>query len=194
MSFSDILKRPLPSAAAGPVLESDDSDIDTKDIEKEVENEVKVEEVNEETSALTPEEDAAVDGAMDAVVPSLLLQGGVNDADIPGAIDMADMVESGEADILVSEGYLTEKTIVRFDKNAKRAQLYEVAVLTIAREKKDPLYRKLETVYKMERVLKAKLRKKYHSQANKKVKEWLERARKSKSGILAKIANKLSGK
>ena len=84
--------------------------------------------------------------------------------------------------------------LVKFDKNAKRAQLFEVAVAAVAREKKDPLYKKLQTVYKMERQIKAKLRKKYNAPAKQKVKEYLARAKKSKSGLIARIAKKITGK
>ena len=56
------------------------------------------------------------------------------------------------------------------------------------------MWRKLETVNKMERILKAKLRIKYHAQASRKVKEYLRKAQKSKSGILSRIASKFFNK
>lgn len=137
---------------------------------------------------LTPDESQHVDDVMNSVATPMLISDELDEDEIK------EFVESVDSDIAVAEGFLTERTIVRFDKNAKKAQLYEVAVAAVAREKKDPLYRKLETVYRMERILKAKLRKKYHTQANAKVKEYLSRAKKSKSGILSRIANKISGK
>lgn len=143
---------------------------------------------NEEVE-LTPDESRRVDDTINAVATPILIQDELKSEE---AIE--DFVESVDSDIAVSEGFLTEKTIVRFDKNAKKAQLYEVAVAACAREHKDPLYKKLETVYKMERVIKAKLRKKYHAEATKKVKEYLARAKKSKSGILSRIAHKITGK
>ena len=139
-------------------------------------------------TALSPDESQRVDDKMNAIATPMLL------ADELDECDMKEFVESTDCDIAIAEGFLTERTIVKFDKNAKRAQLYEVAVRSIAQEKNDPLWRKLETVYKMERILKAKLRKKYHSQANAKVKEYLARAKKSKSGILSRIAAKIMGK
>lgn len=140
---------------------------------------------DEEATPLTPEEDQRVDDRINTVATPLLIAGSLSDEEIK------EFTESVDSDIVVSEGLMTERTIVRFDKNARRAQLYEVAVASIAREKKDPLYRKLETVYKMERILKAKLRKKYNAEATRKVKEYIARAKKSKSGILARIANKI---
>lgn len=136
---------------------------------------------------LTPEQDQRIDDTMNAVATPMLIASELDEAAIK------DLVESTELDTCVQEGFLTERTVVRFDKNARKAQLYEVAVAACAREANDPLMRKLDTVYKMERVLKARLRKKYHTQANRKVKEYLKRAKGSKSGLLARIAAKLSG-
>ena len=144
------------------------------------------EEVDDEP--LTPAESNNVDGVIDAVATPLLLRESLNEDEI------MEFVNSMDSDIAVSEGFLMEKTIIKFDKKAKKAQLYEVAVAAVAREKKDPLYKKLNTVYKMERILKAKLRKKYNSQAQQKVKEYLARAKRSKSGILSRIANKIMGR
>lgn len=141
-----------------------------------------------DTVTLTPDESRNVDDVINAVATPILLNDNLNEEEIK------EFVESMDADIAVGEGFLTEKTIVKFDKFAKRAQLYEVAVAAVAREKKDPLFKKLNTVYKMERILKAKLRKKYHAQAQQKVKEYLARAKRSKSGILSRIARKIMGK
>lgn len=144
--------------------------------------------VKPDTTPLTPEQNVEVDRFMDTVATPLLISGSASPEEIN------EFVESVESDIAVGEGFLTERTIVRFDKNAKKAQLFETAVAAIARSKNDPLYKKLQTVYKMERIIKAKLRKKYHSEADRKVKEWMARAKKSKSGFLSKIVSKLTGK
>lgn len=142
----------------------------------------------ESPAELDPIASQRADDTINAVATPLLVKDELTEAEID------EFVESVDSDIAIAEGFLTEKTIIKFDKNAKRAQLYEVAVAAVAREHHDPLYKKLETVYKMERVLKAKLRKKYHAEATKKVKEYLTRAKKSKSGILSRIASKISGK
>lgn len=223
MSFADLLKKPLPSASSKVVTEGVDDlnpgevDPDTIvtpptpedaivpaepfkatecddgeecDVPDPTPVVTPVPDVVPEVDAapLTPDESQRVDDTMNVVATPMLIASELDES----ALD--EFVESTDADIAVAEGFLTEKTIVRFDKNAKKAQLYEVAVAAVAREKNDPLYRKLQTVYKMERILKAKLRKKYNSQASKKVKEYLARAKKSKSGVLARIAAKLSGK
>lgn len=162
-----------PAPAEAPVADPVDAAIATDDGEAE---------------ELTPEESQRVDDVMNTVATPMLLAEELDEEEIK------EFVESVESDVCVGEGFLTERTIVRFDKYARKAQLYEVAVAAVAREKKDPLYKKLNIVYKMERILKAKLRKKYNAQATAKVKEYLKRAKKSKSGVLARIANKIAGK
>lgn len=142
---------------------------------------------NPVSTELTPEEDRKVDDTMNAVATPIMIQSELTDKEIE------EFVESVDSDIAINEGLLTERTIVKFDKNARKNQLMAVAVLAVAREKKDPLYKKLNTIYKMERIIEAKLRKKYYSQATRKVQEYLKRARQSKSGILARAAAKLSG-
>ena len=144
--------------------------------------------VKPNTEPLTPDQEREVDTFMDTVATPLLIES------VYSMEEIEEFVESVESDIAVGEGLLTERTIVKFDKNAKRAQLYETAVAAVARAKNDPLYKKLQTVYKLERILKAKLRKKYNAEANRKVKEWMARAKKSKSGFLSRIVSKITGK
>lgn len=222
--FSDLMAQPLPSAqkanevvddiktesvkpdfeSAESLIESmndlttefdDDDEIDEVEVVQPLDSTVATAVVDEpaegeeiDDEPLTPAESNNVDGVIDAVATPLLLRESLNEDEI------MEFVNSMDSDIAVSEGFLMEKTIIKFDKKAKKAQLYEVAVAAVAREKKDPLYKKLNTVYKMERILKAKLRKKYNSQAQQKVKEYLARAKRSKSGILSRIANKIMGR
>lgn len=199
MSFSELLSRPLPSKVGNDdnfTMEGVDDILDTPeldepemgDVEDEIEDDIE-DGADDESTELTPEESQRVDDVMNTVATPVLISD-----EIRGEEEVKEFVDSIDSDIAVAEGYLTEKTIVKFDKTAKQSQLYEIAVAAVAREKKDPLYRKLETVYKMERVLKAKLRKKYHAEAVKKSREYLARARKSKSTVVAKAAKKVSGK
>ena len=85
--------------------------------------------------------------------------------------ELEELVESAEVcKDLVSTGAVMERTIVRLDKKAKISRAYKTAVFTIAREKKDPKFKKLLTVWKMERTLEAYLMKKYHAEAMKRAK------------------------
>ena len=89
-------------------------------------------------------------------------------------------------------GVVTEKTIVRLDKKAKLSRAFKTAVFTIAREKKDPKFKKLLTVWKMERTLEAYLMKKYQAEGMKRAKLAVARLGKNnkdtKKGVIAKAA------
>lgn len=170
---------PMPEQLTSPgISDFDDFKVDTPDNADVVPN----------AQPLSPEQDQRVDDIMNIAGTQALLQSELTESEI------IEFVESIDSDVVVAEGFLTEKTIVKFDKNAKKAQLYEIAVAAVAKEHNDPLFKKLTTVYKMERILKAKLRKKYHAEATKKVKEYLARAKKSKSNVLSRIVNKITGK
>lgn len=166
----------------------DDCDNDISDIIDDIDDEDDITVTNSEVDQLGPDGEKRVDDALDTVGTAILI------GDELSQKECCEFVESVDADILVQEGYLTEKTIVKMDKNARRAQLYEVALFKVAREHNDRNYWKLQTVYKMERRLKAKLRARYHNEANRKVREYLSRAKKSKSSLLSRIASKLSNK
>lgn len=85
--------------------------------------------------------------------------------------ELEELVESAEVcKDLVSTGAVMERTIVRLDKKAKISRAYKTAVFTIAREKKDPKFKKLLTVWRLERTIEAELMKKYHTEAMKRAK------------------------
>lgn len=66
---------------------------------------------------------------------------------------------------LKGQEYVSERTIVKMDKKARLQRAIKAAVFTIARRKKDVKFKKLLTVWRMERTLEAYLFKKYYSQA-----------------------------
>ena len=105
-----------------------------------------------------------------------------------------DFVESVNCDAAIADGFMTERTIVKFDKKARFAQLHKVAVLAIAKEKKDPLYKKLVTAWRIEKTIEGRLTDKYSAAANARVRVYLQRARKSKSAPIKNAAAKLSDK
>lgn len=109
--------------------------------------------------------------------------------------EVSELTESADVcNDLTSLGIVTEKTIVRLDKTAKISRAYKTAVFTIAREKKDRDFKRLVTIWRMERTLEAKLMKKYHAEALKRAKASvakLNSAKKdTKSGVVAKAVNK----
>ena len=107
--------------------------------------------------------------------------------------DEADgFIESVDCDAAISDGLMTERTIVKFDKKARFAQLHKVAVLAIAKEKKDALYKKLVTAWRIEKTIETRLVEKYGTQANARVRAYIQNAKKSRSNPIRKAAEKLS--
>ena len=111
-------------------------------------------------------------------------------ADMPSE-DIEELCESGDVcQELVNAGIVTERTIVRLDKQAKLSRAFKTAVFTVAREKKDPKYKKLVTCWKAERALEAYLMKKYKAEATKSAKAMIAKAntakRDTQSGVVAK--------
>ena len=71
---------------------------------------------------------------------------------------------------LVEQGIVQERTIVRLDKHAKINRAFMAAVFQIAKEKNDPRFKKLLTIWRTERKLEKELISKYQSQAMKRAK------------------------
>jgi len=96
-----------------------------------------------------------------------------------------------EVDDAVNNNILMEKTIVRLDKKAKLSKATKMAVFTIAKEKNDPKFKKLLTVWKMERFLEAYLYKKYGNEAARRAKKAIANsAKKSNSELIKKAAER----
>lgn len=100
--------------------------------------------------------------------------------------------ESVDSFDAITESFFTERTIVKMDKKAKLAKLRKIAILTIAKEKKDPLYPKLVKMWDNERKIERYFEKKYGNYANKKVREYLTKAKNSNSGFVKKVASRIA--
>jgi hypothetical protein len=87
---------------------------------------------------------------------------------------------------------LLEKSIVRLDKQAKLTRAQKVAVFTIAKEKNDPLFKKLLTVWRMERFLESQLLKKYGNEGMRRAKKAMQTGSQSKSALIKKVANNVN--
>ena len=109
---------------------------------------------------------------------------------VMSAEECAAFKESVESDIAIDEGFFTERTIVKFDKNARLSQLRRVAALALAKQANDPLYKKLNKVWKMERALEAKIYSKYRSKADQRARKLYANLKKSKTKTLSKAAQK----
>ena len=101
---------------------------------------------------------------------------------------------SAELNYLIDKDLLSEKVIVKFDKKAKLNRAEKLAVLTIAKEKKDRDFYKLVRVWKMRRLLLEKLNKKYGSQAKTRAKQMIKKQSSSRSTTGKKVAKRAAKK
>lgn len=76
---------------------------------------------------------------------------------------------------LIRGDVVVERTIVKMDKKAKLARGVKAACFAIARRKKDVKFKKLLTIWRIERQLEAYLFKKYHNEALRMAKASLNR-------------------
>lgn len=128
-------------------------------------------------------------GAEDPENDSLIIESAIVQSHTPEEIE--EMLDNGELDTAIyDEGILSEKTIIRMDKVGKKNRAKKQAIYAIAKEKNDKHYRRLVTVWKMRRMLEAKLEKKYGQRAEKRAKEMMKLARSSKSKPVRKAAEK----
>lgn len=211
--FKDMLNRPLPSKTGKTFTEADIdddfmNDLDASGLVNDVDDELPT---TADTGELTPEESEEADRVINMAATPIILK------EMLGEQDMKEFVESYEFDIAVNEGFLTEsdmstltgeytpeqleymteaklynKTKVQMSVKDRFAQLFEISVLGCARAKNDPDYIKLVKIQKARRVLKKRLRQKYRSPALQKAKIYLQRLRKSRSSVVAKVASKIS--
>lgn len=95
-----------------------------------------------------------------------------------------------EVQAAIHDEVLLEKTIVRLDKKARISQAQKVAIFTIAKEKNDPEFKKLVTVWRMERYLEDRLMKKYGNEGLRRAKKTVDKASRSKSNMVKKAATR----
>lgn len=89
------------------------------------------------------------------------------------------------------DAVVMEKTIVRMDKAAKKQRAYKLAILQCAKEDDNKDYKKLETLWQMEKYLMRRLEKKYASRARSRAKQASKKA--NGPGIISKAKKNLSG-
>lgn len=120
----------------------------------------------------------------------LIMEAFVKEAFTPDELSMFQENQT-EIDDAVSNGILMERSIVRLDKNAKISKAKKMAIFTIAKEKNDPKFKKLLTVWKMERFLESELEKKYGNEASRRAKKVVaDSAKKSKGTLIKKVAER----
>lgn len=92
--------------------------------------------------------------------------------------------------VLPEDAVVMEKTIVRMDKAAKKQRSYKLAILQCAKDDNNKDYKKLETLWKLEKYLMRRLEKKYAARARSRMKQTSKKA--SNTGLGAKIKKKLT--
>ena len=136
----------------------------------------------EDEVTLSPDEEIEADDMMSTAATTIVVNDELN------ATEKAEFLESAEQlQIAVNEGLLLESDIDDLMK-----QLYSLAVNVSACAHHDPDYLKLKKVLRMRKQLRARLRKKYHAEAMKRMKVYYKRLTSSKSSVLSKIGKKLS--
>lgn len=107
--------------------------------------------------------------------------------------ELSDIMENHVSDLnkAVNEDILMERSIIRLDKAAKKSKAEKMSIFQIAREKKDRDFKKLLTVWKLERFLEEKLTKRYGAQAKVLAKKKMKDASKSKSKTVTNASGKV---
>ena len=152
---------------------------------------------------LSPEEEQEADDMMGVAATTVLIKDEMNKEeqkkfiesaeDVQAAINEGLLLESDINEMASDLGLFTEKKnynkkmIVRLDKEAKQKQLFALAVNVSASAHNDPDYRKLKKVNRMRKILRAKLVKKYKTEATKRMKVYYKKLTTSSSGPLAAI-------
>jgi hypothetical protein len=90
----------------------------------------------------------------------------------------------------INEDILVERSIVRLDKEAKKNKAYKMAIFQVAKEKGDRDFKKLLTLWKLERFIEAKLEKRYAAQAKQLAKQAMKKSKNTKSKAVGKAVNK----
>ena len=86
---------------------------------------------------------------------------------------------------------IMEASIVRLDKNAKKQRAYKLAILQCAKDSEDKDYKKLETIWQMEKFLMRRLEKKYAQRARSRM---TQASKKTKgNGSIVSKAKKILG-
>ena len=100
------------------------------------------------------------------------------------------MNDSQEVNDNVRQQILTEKTIIRFDRAAQLSRAQKIAIFSIAKQHKDPLFKKLLTLWRMERYIEARLTKKYGNQAMRKARQSLSAASRKPTKSMKKVVDR----
>ena len=140
---------------------------------------------------LSPEEEMEADDMMSTAATTIVVNDELNAQEKAEFLESAEqlqiavneglLLESDINDMMYDLGMVTEghkynkKMLIRLDKKSKMKQLYSLAVNVSACAHHDPDFIKLKKVLRVRKQLRAKLRKKYHAEAMKRMKVYYKR-------------------
>ena len=164
---------------------------------------------DEDEVTLTPDEEVEADDMMSIASTTMLVNDelnadekakfAANESEIRTVINEGFMTEA-DANMLAQEAGLIQensynkKMIIRLDAEAKKKQLYALGINVSAAAHNDPDYRKLKKIMHARKLVRARLDKKYHNEALKRMRIYFNRLRKSRSTVLQKIASSVNAK
>lgn len=194
----------LDSELGGDDIEDDDDEDEDDDDDEDDEDDE--DEDDEEEVSLTPSEEIKADDMMSVAATTMLVNDELSteertsfvESEATTAIQEGFITESDVNEMCESLGLVTEannynkKMIIRLDAASKKKQLFALAVNVSAAAKHDPDYIKLKKVMKMRKILRAKLVRKYKTEAEKRMKIYFNRLKRSRSPQLSKIGKKYS--
>lgn len=117
---------------------------------------------------------------------------------VSAAVNEGLLLESDVNELATTLGLITEannynkKMVIRLDKEAKKKQLFAIAVNVSAAAHHDADYVKLKKVNRMRKILRHKLIKKYQAEATRRMKVYFKKLTTSKATPLQKIGQALS--
>lgn len=92
----------------------------------------------------------------------------------------------------VNEDILVERSIVRLDKQAKTKKAEKMAVFQVAKQKGDKEFKKLLTLWKLEKFIERRLEKRYAAQAKQLAKQAMKKAAQTKSKAVGTPVKKMN--
>lgn len=116
------------------------------------------------------------------------LEGFINDSVIQEMEEMSKPIDLEET---FQEAKIYNKNTVRLNKEARLAQLFAIAVYASARAHNDPEYKKWKKAKKVARYYSANMRRKYKSEATKRMRVLFARLKNSKSPIVKDLGKKV---
>ena len=128
--------------------------------------------------------------SFDAHTEALILEGALMDL---GTEELQAMLEdTTDVATAIAEDVVLERTIVRLDKQARLNKARKMAIFAVAKEKNDPKFKKLLTVWKWERYLETFLDKKYGNEAMRRAKKTVANKAGSKSKLVQTASKKVA--